>query len=171
MNNIMLDLETLGTEPGCPIISIGAARFDESGIGGCFYRAITVDSCFALGMKPAAATLEWWMGQSDSAKRVFSGERILINQALLDFKGWVEDDDAMWGNSARFDCGILHEAYRICGIQTPWKWWNEKCYRTLKNTFPSIEFERTGVHHNALDDAKSQAWHAAKILKFIRCIE
>ena len=38
-------------------------------------------------------------------------------------------------------------------------------YRTLKNLLPYIEMERVGEHHNALDDAKSQALHAIKLLK------
>jgi inhibitor of KinA sporulation pathway (predicted exonuclease) len=33
---------------------------------------------------------------------------------------------------------------------------------------PSIKLERVGTHHNALDDAKSQALHLMKILEALK---
>ena len=43
MKDIMLDLETLGTGPGCAIVSIGAVAFDEFGVAEIgFYRACHV---------------------------------------------------------------------------------------------------------------------------------
>ncbi len=50
-------------------------------------------------------------------------------------------------------------------MEEPWNFWNNRCYRTLKNLHPKIELVRTGVHHHALADAKTQALHLLEILK------
>jgi inhibitor of KinA sporulation pathway (predicted exonuclease) len=45
-------------------------------------------------------------------------------------------------------------------MQAPWKFYNDRCYRTLKAMYPHIKMpKRTGTHHNALDDAISQVNH------------
>ncbi|MHB0978446.1 MAG: 3'-5' exoribonuclease domain-containing protein [Minisyncoccota bacterium] len=60
----------------------------------------------------------------------------------------------------------MQYAYHALDMKQPWKFWNNRCYRTLKNMFPEVPFVRIGIAHDALDDAKSQAEHAVAILKF-----
>ena len=43
--DVMVDLETWGTKPGCAIISIGAVSFGPDGLGEEFYTALDRD-CF-----------------------------------------------------------------------------------------------------------------------------
>lgn len=47
MNNIMVDLETLGVETGCIILSIGAIAFDhvKNELGPKFYRIVNRKTC------------------------------------------------------------------------------------------------------------------------------
>ena len=54
------------------------------------------------------------------------------------------------------------DAYRI---KPAWPYRNNRCYRTLKGLLPAIELERSGTHHNALDDAITQARHLQKIVR------
>lgn len=42
-------------------------------------------------------------------------------------------------------------------LELPWKFWNDRCYRTVSAGFPRRQ--QTGTHHNALDDAISQTKH------------
>lgn len=51
---------------------------------------------------------------------------------------------------------------RAAGLEQPWAFWNDRCYRTLKAR-SELKIARTGTHHNALDDAKSQALHLITI--------
>jgi exodeoxyribonuclease VIII len=44
-----------------------------------------------------------------------------------------------------------------------WEFWKDRCYRTIKNCYPDVPFDRRGTHHNALDDARSQALHLIAI--------
>jgi exodeoxyribonuclease VIII len=46
----------------------------------------------------------------------------------------------------------------------PWRHWNDRCYRTVKSLYPDVKLERVGTHHNAVDDAESQARHLIAML-------
>lgn len=168
IHHAMTDLETLGTDPGCPILSIGAYGFNfDNDHYEQFYLAIKLSSCFEIGMRPSADTIGWWMGQSDQARYVFKDpQAVHIAEALDMFTLWLNSRPlTLWGNSARFDMGILEAAYKMCGKNPPWKFWKEGCYRTIKN-FPKardIKLARVGTYHNALDDAMSQALHLKAI--------
>ena len=58
----------------------------------------------------------------------------------------------------------LGDAYDRAMRHRPWKFWNDRCYRTIKSMHPEVPMPRTGTHHNALDDAKTQALHLMAIL-------
>lgn len=47
-------------------------------------------------------------------------------------------------------------------FQQPWDFWNDRCYRTIAAMHDRRRFQQ-GVHHNALDDAKSQVEHLIQI--------
>ena len=171
MLDVMLDLETMGNGPQAAIAAIGAVEFDlDAGeLGEQFYTVVDLESSVEAGGLMDASTVLWWMQQSDEARSVFSrpGERIA--HALGLFSIWLrscgdQDEVRVWGNSSAFDNVVLAEAYRRSGFVAPWSWWNNRCYRTVKKLHPEIEMERTGVHHNALDDAVSQARHLILML-------
>jgi exodeoxyribonuclease VIII len=44
-----------------------------------------------------------------------------------------------------------------------WEFWKDKCYRTVKGMYPDVKMERSGTHHNALDDAFYQTLHLIAI--------
>jgi len=112
----------------------------------------------------------WWLKQSDPARQALTGGTgVHLQVALLDFDNWCTNQGAwdklqVWGNGAAFDNVILRGAYQRAGLAAPWRWFNDRCYRTLKSLHRGIELERTGTHHNALDDAESQARHLMRIL-------
>lgn len=64
----MLDIETLGLDPGASIVAIGAVRFSESHLGDTFQRSISLASCENAGLTIDAETLEWWLTQDELAK-------------------------------------------------------------------------------------------------------
>jgi len=58
MNRVMVDIETLGLDIGSVILSIGAVRFDESGVyGEPFYVEIGQQSCKNRGLEVDPETL------------------------------------------------------------------------------------------------------------------
>lgn len=172
MNNIMVDLETLGTSSDAVIIAIGAVAFDATGLGQTFYITVDPQSCVDLGMKIDAATVMWWMRQSDAARGAFSRQGTPIVGALDAFSRYVAGcagaSAEVWGNGATFDNVILANAYRAANMLKPWAYWGDRCYRTMKSMYPHIAVEKAGVMHNALDDAAYQATHMVKLLKHMR---
>lgn len=168
--HIMVDLETLSTKPNAYIVSIGAVAFDSRGVHDEFYKVIkpTIhDDKFDVEM----GTLQWWMDQPDEARKVFSDlHHEPLELVLTRFSQFVEKhlskDDGVWGNGASFDNVILRNAYDTVGWKdhVPWKFWQDKCYRTIKGMRRDIPLDRIGTHHNAMDDAKSQAFHLINIL-------
>lgn len=176
MNNIMLDLETLGTKPGCIILSIGAVFFGKDGLGKEFYRVISTPKSEKIGLGTDRDTVEWWNRQSEEARTVIAAANnsdavspIVAAAEFSDFVEAYEDKNLVqvWGNGSDFDQPILAELYYRVGVPLPWKFWNNRCYRTLKYINPSEKLVRVGTYHNALDDAKSQAEHAVRILNKI----
>lgn len=175
MNNVMIDLETMGTNPDAAIISIGAVAFDVDTrtIGEKFYRTIDLKSSVASGGKMDPDTVIWWMRQSEEAKEVFKtiygDPPNQLTDVLHDFTSFLDRQSGIkyryiWGCGAAFDNTILAETYRRCGLKVPWSFWNDRCYRTIKAFYPDIPIARSGTYHNALDDAEAQAKHLIRMM-------
>lgn len=166
--NVMVDLETLGKRAGCKVLAIGAQVFTPTGGEQSFYRVIDRNSQPDLLEDPD--TVAWWAKQSKEAQaRLFADDvvKVDLKVALSDFTAWVNTlggEVLVWGNGADFDNPILSAAYDSVGLPQAWGPWNGRCYRTLKGLRPAIKLVRQGVHHDALDDARSQADHAVEIL-------
>lgn len=175
MNHIMLDLETLGTSPGCPILSIGAVYWDpiNGELGDEFYVNIQISDSISRGFQPNGATIEWWMKQSDEARDALFKAPMNVPAALIKFNNFVKNDKvAMWAKGPSFDCNILRKAYEKTEINVPWHFRSERDVRTLISIAKlrgvlAPNFARTGTHHNALDDAKYQAKQCIQLIQGI----
>lgn len=176
MRNVMVDLETLGQAPGCIVLSIGAVAFDDQGLGSEFYTVINIDHSVELGLLRNQDTLDWWDKQSPEAQKVLSEAKdkkksVTVHEAIKNFNQYLlpftHGGVKIWGNGANFDNTILAAMYGAAGLKTPWPFWNDRCYRTLKNLYKDIKPEaaREGTYHNALDDAITQARHAVQIFQ------
>lgn len=163
MKHIMLDCETLGTTASAVILSIGAVKFDlatdkidDAG----FYASIDIESNLEYGRRIQEDTLLWWLKQEAAAQQVFHEAKIALPDALTELSDWIGSDDyTVWSNGADFDLPMLAHAFSQVGIETPWKFWNSRCFRTYKNLpgAKDIRLPATGVKHNALSDAVQQA--------------
>ncbi|WP_041934507.1 3'-5' exonuclease [Cyclobacterium marinum] len=170
--HLMLDLETMGNASFAAIISIGLVEFDiETGITGReFYVNVDLQSCIDLGLIIDASTLKWWMKQNDHARKEFTDRvSIPIQNALSDVAEFCNKNYQIWGNSARFDCGILQNAFNKAGMDIPWDYKKERCIRTLVSFAPNIKanFKQSGNAHNALDDCKYQIGYCSEIWRYL----
>ena len=170
--DMMIDLETLGTSENAMIVSIGACLFDFNGIVARHYSVIDIERPTVGKYDIDLGTVKWWMKQNDEARAVFNSPVGGLSDALIELRqfahsfGATTKDLKVWGNGASFDNVILRNAYDKEGIASPWKYWNDRCYRTLKNMFRHVPCQREGTPHNALDDAVTQAQHLRRILDF-----
>lgn len=157
--DIMIDLETYDTLPTAAILSIGACLFDKDGVYDKFYCVVDVQSCIDIGMTTSEDTIAWWDRQTPEARVILdpATQKLPIQLALARFATWYKTivGGEVWGNGADFDNAIMATAYAKCGIKLPWRYSDNRCFRTIKNG-ARME-QRTGVYHNALDDAITQA--------------
>lgn len=170
--HVMLDLETLGTRPNAPVVAIGACRFTRTevltGVQNTFYATIDLESAVRDSEASIdATTVKWWLNQEAAPRAQIANASRQIHEILISFRYWIDgisDLEGIWGCGAAFDNVILAETYRRAKLPVPWKFWQDRCYRTIREENPSVkEDARTGTHHNALDDAIHQAKHLVKI--------
>jgi hypothetical protein len=161
--HVMLDLETLSTRADGVILSIGAVKFDphSNNVGeDAFYASISVDSNTSAGRHISESTLLWWLQQSPDAQRVFTEPKMPLAVALDEFAAWFDHPNyEVWSNGADFDIPMMNHAFMTHGLDSPWKFYNSRCFRTMK----SMSFAKAAVKvenklkHNALTDALTQA--------------
>ena len=166
---VMTDLETMSTRATAAIVSIGACKWNMEGIHDTFYTAVSLEDCLRLGLDKDADTIAWWKRQSREAQLAWAKGGVPLADALRAYSDWLgEDGEATdhycWG--LNFDIPILENAFRVCNIPRPWKYWNLKCARTLHAFLDTVKIEkRDGIYHNAKDDAVTQATELIRIFK------
>lgn len=165
MNHVMLDLETMGTTPGCAIVSIGAVEFDPptNALGGEFYRVVSLQSCVDLGLGADADTVMWWLKQSDAARKALSEAPSDLPEVLHAFRDWYPPGAYCWGHGADFDAPILGAAYDAYKMARPW---GRKVLDTRTVLWQADA--KMGSHaqaHHALADAKYQAVRIMEVLR------
>lgn len=163
----MLDIETMGNTSKAAIISIAAVYFDETGTGRSLYHKVSLESSVAAGLEMDADTVMWWLRQDEEARKEFKTKGDPLYYVLRKINDFINRDALVWGNGATFDNVILANAFQKVNMQVPWKFYNNRCFRTLKNLFP-VEMRENKVKHNALEDAKWQAEYAAKVLQLLK---
>ena len=177
MNHLMIALETMGTKPNAPIVSIGAVFFEPANgeLGPEFYRVVSLKSSVGNGAIPDPETIMWWMQQSEEARSaICDKDAITISAALIKLNAFIRDNAdsskvQVWGNGAAFDNVILRTHYDREFIPCAWHFANDRDVRTIVemgrqigiNPRRDIPFE--GDMHNALADAKHQAKYVSAI--------
>lgn len=180
MKNIMLDIETLGTRPGCAVLSIGAVEFDpwapaKQRIGRTFLVNIQLQSSLFAGLTIDPQTLAWWMKPEHALARLALQEQShlpldLALRQLAEFIATAPAGTELWCKGGSFDFPILHAAFAAAGIAQPWPYWQERDHRTLLKVCQARGYappERHDTAHSALDDARYQATVAIECLRLI----
>ena len=162
----MLDLESLSTRPGGVILVIAAIKFKRHEIWDekmdiekidKFYRRIDIESCIDTGLTVESDTVKWWNNQNKDIKyeALNNPDRIPLKKALQEFSNWFGNNQRtlIWGNGSSFDCGILGEAYKRCGMAIPWKFWLERDLRTIMDIggIRACDLPQYKKHHALFD--------------------
>lgn len=182
MKHLMIDLETLGNKPGALVVSLSAVQFDikTGDIGERIEQFLPLEDSVTYGLDLDLSTVIWWLGQDKEAQKrlldgIESAKCEVLYDVLLTFNNWVMStfgnyEYEIWGNSARFDLGILSKVYEEVGLDVPWNHRNERDVRTLVSFAPQIKdsmaFE--GVKHNGLDDCFHQIKYCSAIYNLLK---
>ena len=158
----MLDLETLGTRPGCVILTLGAVKFDPYSLkepGPGIYFRVDVDEQTALGREVQEDTLNWWISQANDIREEALGEteRVSLDTLYRDLNRFLVGANNIWAQGPLFDFAILENLYRQMGWPTPWQYWQIRDSRTLFGVHGDPRIKGKAGLHNALEDCVSQA--------------
>lgn len=176
MLDILLDLESMGLQPNSAIVGIGAVEFDltKGLIGKTFYRAVNLADATRRGCAIDSGTVAWWLAQSKSAQNAIIWSTHPLPDALREFAEFIDscgprDEVRVWGKGPSFDNAMLAHAYWLCEMEAPWKFWNDRCCRTIMALYKQVEPDAfSGEKHNAVDDAMADVRHLIKIREFVR---
>lgn len=157
MNNVMIDIETLGTSADSVILSIAAVEFsrEHGDLGRQFHAKL--DPC-GQNRRVCTETLKWWAKQPQGAFEDAMSSDVQLWMGLTGLVKFVPIDAIVWSQGSDFDFKILDNAYDQTRLTKPWKYNAKRDTRTLYDVanFDTRTIEREGVAHNALDDCKHQ---------------
>lgn len=167
MNDVMVDLETTGTDPHfSAIIQIAAVRFD--------YESCQIGQSFmvSLAMAPNRfwdeGTREWWMSQGDTYEKVIEGQ-VDARAGWNAFVDWMtmsggDKPNRLWAKPLTFEYAFLQSYGRLFERELPIHYRNcvdlHSFTRGLRGN-PGAEpidkqIEFVGDQHNAIDDVLHQ---------------
>lgn len=162
MSDIMIDIETLGTRPGCVILTLGAVKFNPFSLdapGPGLYVRPDVDEQIAKGREVQEDTMLWWMQQAEDVREEALGEdgRITVEEMYRQLNRFLVGSNNIWCQGPAFDMVIIENLYRQYGWPTPWQFWQIRDSRTLFGVHGDPRVKGKVGLHNALEDCVSQA--------------
>lgn len=168
MNRLMIDIEALGLQEDTVVLSIGIFNMDSD------VRAIIIPSLEEqerTGRTINVSTVQWWMEQSEEAKRVFSqnpfnGGRLSCAAAAETLMDFIDMADEIWANGVDYDFKILSHFVRQYAPERKWPYWQQMDYRTIKSMFKG-RFDHTTVERGVAHDALADAVYQGECLKRI----
>lgn len=162
--DLSVDIETLGTRPGSIVLSVAAVPFDlERGLArDVLYRRISVMDSMVNGLVADRDTLNWWASQPreawDCLAEVKEHRLREVFEELAAFVGhFCAPKCRVWMKGPSFDGVLLQEAALRARTGLPWKYWQERCVRTICDDIAEPERPADNVKHDALSDAMHQA--------------
>lgn len=176
---IVIDLESLATDPNAAILEMGAV-FGDLSTGELFgYFRELVDRQ-QPGRTVDLGTVKWHRDLQKKNKLIGTlwqdevGDEIHLTTALATLAEWIKPivkaypDTQIITNGPEFDASVLATAYKSLGANTPWDFRNNQSLRTFRFmaeqlgvTGPADAFAKSNqtMAHNALYDA----WREFKI--------
>ena len=173
LTDISIDIETLGTDPNSIILQIGIVGFNpETGeIGTKVNTNIDLERSIKEGFSFSADTFYWWLKQDRRAGATLQENRYHPKTVCTQVEKYIQtytvgpDDVRVWGNGAAFDNVIVKNHFQKFDIEVPWKFWNDRCARTLFALNPHISRVKPKITHVAGYDAVAQAETIIAILR------
>ncbi len=177
MKDFGIDIETLGTKPGCPIIEMACVYFDEKGIQDSYDTVIDLQSNFEAGLVPEADTLEFWFKQPEEIRDHLFGTRtrkVSLRAAFSNLEYFLMThsnkklERRIWVRGLTFDIPIMHHAAIKSGYNN---WDNMFDFRNFQDVRMMDLFGLTKTpnphEHSALHDAIAQSKDVMNIYKMI----
>ena len=171
MKDIMVDIETLGTDNNAVITQIGACYFDRytGDIGEKLSVNIEIGSCLDKGLTVTSGSIKFWLERGEKA--TFLNGPTSLSRGLSKFTQFIDKKAIMWSH-ATFDPVILASAYKAIGQGIPYLYKNLRDIRTLVD-LSGIKYEKKKEEgdpksHDALEDCLYQVEYCTKCFKALQ---
>lgn len=150
--DLMVDIETLGTKPGCVVLSAAGVWFDRqlTGTYVAFNDTYSIQDMLAAGLTVDGNTAKWWMEQPNLLKML---KRMELTVSLQDSWPRVEETlkraKRIWSCGPDFDPPILS---RALGLN--WPFWKNRDVRTMRDML--VYEPGNEASHDPLEDCRRQ---------------
>lgn len=168
---LMVDIETLGVRPGCPVITIGAVLFDPYACDSSEELArramlvrIDVSDSIKYSNHVDGGTIRWWFEQKDAAiKALVKGTIVSTQEAFTQLSNYCNERgkfmnesffnnicdfpkvSRFWAKDPDFDMLLMQHYYQHpdLDIKMPWTFHKCRSVRTMQDlAWPAGGLER-----------------------------
>jgi hypothetical protein len=176
MNDLMIDIETLGTQVNSVITQIGAVYFDRNSaeLGKEISLNIQVQDCLNHGLQIDGGALRFWFEQTKCYESrelpSWFKEPIPLSLALENLRRFYDKEALVWAH-ATFDFPIIANAYQVLGQGFCFPYRKLRDIRTLtdlagvKKDTKKHEDQKS---HDALEDCKYQVQYCCECFKILK---
>lgn len=166
-NHFMLDIETLGTEKDCLVLSIAVVKFNESEIIDTLELFPDLMEQENKGRKIGIDTLIWWMKNTALLESTLLKQRKSLTFCHFKMINFFHNDlqpKNVWAKSPSFDLEIIKNLFKT--TENLWKYSQEADVRTcdLKLKQRDIPLNKPTTAHDPLSDALAQTLNVQKFL-------
>lgn len=173
----MIDIETMGTRPGCAVTAVGILWFDPLSDEPVRGAEFAVDD--PTGAEDPS-TVEWWaQPERAEAKAYLEALEVVpahrVTARIVSYmasKPLVGSRTEWWAKSPNFDMSILESLAERTNTRVPWKFWELRDVRTAYGMvgadFPWRNFTPDAPLHSPLADCQLQAKDVSQILRATR---
>lgn len=183
LTHLLIDIETLGTDPNAVVLSIACVPFVlevhtyfEELVPAGFYVKLDVQEQIKTHHRSIEdSVMKWWKKQPkdvfDAMVRPSSEDMsikeglTLLNKFVSGIKSYHFNESYVWSRGNNFDFPILKSLYQAAGIGLPYNDWRARDVRTAidimagtDNGQYNLRFGGDGfIAHNPLHDAAMDA--------------
>ena len=169
MKDLMLDLETMGSNYGSVITQIGACYFDRySGeIGERFSVNADMHDAVREGFVIEPGAVKFWLGQPG---RSFLENPLPLRDALELYRSFARGAECIWSHST-FDFSMIQDACHRLRIKPVHAYRKTKDIRTLMELADTHKLDDTmnpESAHDALSDCLYQVQYCVKAFNVLK---
>ena len=155
--DVVIDTETMDTEPSALLLSIGAFALDVSDLDAtqadilkvardidlqdfsvlAFYTRLDATDPLMLARTVSKQTQTWWKDQAEDAHEALTGDRVSLSEALIGLSRWLDYHPGarVFFRGPDFARASLAYAYPMFVLARPWRSIGTPTARTY--TFPN----------------------------------
>jgi hypothetical protein len=159
----MIDIETLGTDPDCVVLSVGAVKFDPYTLNEPHSKTLwrpSADEQLKSDRSVDQGTLEWWGKQAEHIREEAFSEfgRVDLDMFFKDLNRYLVGVDKIWCQGPQFDMVILEDLFRQFNHHRNWAYWQVCDCRTIFNMMPKDP--RKEIQQNLHSADEDSYWQA-----------